>query len=115
MLHELTKHGASDVVPGAGRDVESAASSNKRGKLRRWRREKVVKQSALGMLLQPVGVALALILIAYALMSLGTTFYRSYQRHLEHTVAVHADKSILDIFFPDQSLPSDPVDLVIKD
>ncbi len=80
-----------------------------------WRREKVVKQSALGMMLRPIGVSLALILSAYALMSLGVTFWRSYQSHLDHTAAVHADKSVLDIFFGDLSLPSDPVDLVIKD
>jgi hypothetical protein len=80
-----------------------------------WRREKVVKQSALGILLRPIGVSLALILSAYALMSLGVTFWRSYQSHLDHTAAVHGDKSVLDIFFGDLSLPSDPVDLVIKD
>jgi len=82
---------------------------------RGWRREKVVKHSALGMLLQPIGVSLALILSAYALLSLGTTFYRSYQSHLDHTASVHADRSILDIFFGDQSMPSDAVDLVVKD
>ena len=54
-------------------------------------------------------------LSAYALLSLGTTFYRSYQRHLVQTAAVHADNSILDIFFGDSSLPADPVDLVVKD
>ncbi len=80
-----------------------------------WRREKVVKQSALGMMLRPIGVSLALILSAYALMSLGVTFWRSYQSHLDHSAPVHADKSVLDIFFGDLSLPSDPVDLVIKD
>ena len=48
-------------------------------------------------------------------LSLGTTFYRSYQRHLDHTAPVHADNSVLDIFFGDQSLPPDAVDLVIKD
>ena len=35
------------------------------------------------------------------IVSLGTTFYRSYQRHLDHTAAVHADNSVLDIFFGD--------------
>ena len=64
---------------------------------------------------EAVGIALALILSAYALMSLGTTFYRCYQRHLDHTAAMHEDKSVLDIFFPDQTLPSDAVDLVVKD
>jgi hypothetical protein len=82
---------------------------------RKWRREKVVKQSALGMVLKPIGIALALVLSAYALVSLGTTFYRSYQRHLVQTAPVHAGNSILDIFFGNSSLPVDPVDLVVKD
>src|SRR5262249_48962603 len=73
------------------------------------------KESWLGMLLKPVGISLALILCTYALFSLGITFYRSYQNHLEHTAPVHGDKSILDIIFPDTSLPADPVDLVVKD
>lgn len=75
---------------------------------RRWRREKVVKQSALGMVLKPIGISLALVLSAYALLSLGTTFWRSYHRHLDQTAAVHADKSILDIFFGNSSLPRIP-------
>jgi hypothetical protein len=84
---------------------------------RSWfsRREKVVKESALGALLKPIGICLALVLSAYALVSLGTTFYRSYQRHLDHTAAVHPDKSVFDVFFGDSSLPADPVDLVVKD
>jgi hypothetical protein len=108
-----------DALAQAGEVGRKTPARTKRagGKIKRgwgWR-EKVVKQSALGMLLQPIGVSLALILSAYALLSLGTTFWRSYQSHLDHTTAVHADRSILDIFFGDQSLPSDPVDLVIKD
>ena len=54
-------------------------------------------------------------LCTYALLSLGTTFYRSYQRHLDHSAAVHPDKSVLDIFLGDQSLPPDAVDLIVKD
>jgi hypothetical protein len=80
-----------------------------------WRREKVVKESALGALLKPIGICLALVLSAYALVSLGTTFYRSYQRHVDHTAAVHPDRSVFDVFFGESSLPADPVDLVVKD
>jgi hypothetical protein len=80
-----------------------------------WRREKVVKESALGALLKPIGVSLALILSAYALLSLGTTFWRSYQSHLDHTGPVHSDQSFLDIFLGNSSLPPDAVDLVVKD
>lgn len=82
---------------------------------RSWRREKVAKQSTLGMLLRPVGISVGLILCAYALFSLGTTFWRSYQSHLDHAAPVHADNSILDIFFGDSTLPKDPVELVVKD
>ena len=60
-------------------------------------REKVVRPSALGMLLRPIGISVGVVLIAYALLSLGTTFYRSYYRHLDHTAPVHADNSVLDI------------------
>ncbi len=80
-----------------------------------WSREKIVKHSALGALLRPIGVSVALVLSAYALVSLGTTFYRSYERHLDHTAPTHADKSVFDIFFGDASLPADAVDLVVKD
>ena len=81
----------------------------------RGRREKVVRPSALGMFLRPVGMAIGVALIAYAIVSLGTTFYRSYYRHLDHTAAVHPDKSVFDVFFGDKTLPPDAVDLVIKD
>jgi hypothetical protein len=78
-------------------------------------RETVVRPSALGMLLRPIGIAVGIVLCVYAIVSLGTTFYRSYQRHLDYTAPVHADNSVLDIFFGDKSLPPDAVDLVIKD
>jgi hypothetical protein len=103
------RFGAVTQPPG----TELAAPKPKR--TRRARREKVVKESALGALLKPIGISLALVLSAYALLSLGTTFWRSYQRHLDHTAAVHADNSVLDILFGTSDLPSDPVDLVVKD
>ena len=82
---------------------------------RRFRREKIVKESALGALLKPIGISIALVLSAYALLSLGTTFWRSYQNHLDHAAPVHADSSVLDILFGASNLPTDPVDLVVKD
>ena len=82
---------------------------------RRFRREKIVKESALGALLKPIGISIALVLSAYALLSLGTTFWRSYQNHLDHAAPVHADNSVLDILFGASNLPADPVDLVVKD
>lgn len=78
-------------------------------------KQKVVKPSALGMLLKPIGMAIGIVLIAYALLSLGTTFYRSYMRHIDHTAAVHPDGSVFDIFLPSRTLPPDAVDLVVKD
>jgi hypothetical protein len=86
-----------------------------RPRLRRFRRDKVIKESAFGALLKPIGISLALVLSAYALLSLGTTFWRSYQRHVDHTAPVHADKSVLDILLGTSNLPADPIDLVVKD
>jgi hypothetical protein len=121
MLHDMPKsEGAAVIVP-LEEAVNSAASRGNRklrtrGAGRDWfRREKVVKQSWLGMLLQPIGFAIALLLCAYALLSLGVTFWRSYQSHFEYTAAVHPDRSILGIVLGESSLPADPVDLVIKD
>ena len=82
---------------------------------RRLRREKIVKESAWGALLKPIGISIALVLSAYALLSIGTTFYRSYQRHADHTAPVHTDSSVLDIILGTSNLPADPVDLVVKD
>ena len=77
---------------------------------------KIVKPSAaLGMLLRPIGIAVAAVLSVYAIVSLGTTFYRSYYRHLDHAAAGHPDQSVFDVFFGTKSLPKDAVDLVIKD
>jgi hypothetical protein len=119
MLHDMPKpHGAALVANPENAIGDVAQESRKPAKAtREWfaRREKVVKPSALGMLLKPIGISVAVVLLAYALVSLGTTFYRSYYRHLDHTAAVHPDKSVLDIFFPDRSLPPDAVDLIIKD
>jgi hypothetical protein len=121
MLHNMTN--STSLVASAEDALGHAARPPRRKTLavakpaprRKWRREKIVKRSAFGMLLKPIGIALALVLSTYALLSLGTTFYRSYQRHFDQTAPVHADNSILDIFFGDSSLPADPVDLVVKD
>jgi hypothetical protein len=96
-------------------DEPARPRSTKLARRSRASRETVVRPSALGMLLRPIGIAVAAVLCIYALLSLGTTFYRSYQNHLDHGAAVHPDKSVLDIFLGDQSLPPDAVDLVVKD
>lgn len=77
-------------------------------------RVKVKKYGPLGAFLRPVGWGVAFLLCAYGLVSLGSTFWRSYQRHQDYTVAAHEDGSIFDIFF-ESSLPKDAVDLVVKD
>ena len=99
------------AIPSGGKKVRAARPP----RTRRVRREKVVAESALGALLKPIGIWLALVLSAYALLSFGTTFWRSYQRHLDHRAVVHADHSVLDILFGTSDLPADPVDLVVKD
>ena len=103
------QHGAVDHPP--AKKIRSVAAPRPR----RFRREKIVKESTLGALLKPIGISIALVLSAYALLSLGTTFWRSYQRHIDHSAAVHADNSVLDILLGTSNLPADPVDLVVKD
>jgi hypothetical protein len=122
MLDDLPKAAGTSLVAEPGDQFEAAGlppakKTRSVATLRpgRFRREKVVKESAFGALLKPIGISLALVLSAYALLSLGTTFYRSYQRHVDHTAAVHADNSVLDIRFGTSNLPADPVDLVVKD
>lgn len=122
MLDDMPRGDSTALMTGAGDSLGDVAllrgkklAAPKREPRHRLAREKVVKQSALGMLLKPIGVALALVLSTYALLSLGTTFWRSYQRHLDHTAPVHADGSAFDILFGDVNLPPDAVDLVVKD
>jgi hypothetical protein len=120
MLHDLPKGQGAALVARSEDDIAEfveprSGALTKRERRSRAGRVKIVKPSALGMLLRPIGIAVAVVLSAYALLSLGTTFYRSYYRHLDQTAAVHPDKSVLDIFFGDKSLPPDAVDLVIKD
>ena len=107
--HRIGGFGAVDHPP--AKKTRSIATPRPR----RFRREKIVKESTLGALLKPIGISIALVLSAYALLSLGTTFWRSYQRHIDHSAAVHADNSVLDILFGASNLPADPVDLVVKD
>jgi hypothetical protein len=120
-MDDMPQSHSSALVAQAEADVADLVDEPaRRGRSKLARRSRVVKEtvvrpSALGMLLRPIGIAIGAVLIVYALLSLGTTFFRSYQSHLDHSVAVHPDKSVLDIFFGDQSLPPDAVDLVVKD
>jgi hypothetical protein len=72
------------------------------------------KLGPVGAFLRPLGISFALLLAAYGLVSLGTTFWRSYQRHHDYTTAVHQDRSVFDVFVR-RSLPEDSVDLVVRD
>src|SRR6478752_10875154 len=120
MLNDMRKCEGTSLVTRSGAGVGAVAipsggkkvAAIKPNRPRRARRKKVVKESAL---LKPIGISLALVLSAYALLSLGTTFWRSYQRHLDHSLPVHADNSVFDILFGTSDLPPDPVDLVVKD
>jgi hypothetical protein len=120
MLDDMPKASGTSLVAGANYQFEADLPSEQKSSVasprpRRLRRERVVKQGALGALLRPVGIALALVLSTYALLSIGTTFWRSYQRHLDHTAPVHTDQSVLDILLGTSNLPTDPVDLVVKE
>jgi hypothetical protein len=121
MLHDMPKSQGVALVAhpedAVGEFVGEVPAKRPATSRRGWfaRREKVVRPSAVGMLLEPIGISIAVVLSTYALVSLGTTFYRSYDRHLDQTAAVHPDKSVLDVFFPDRSLPPDAVDLIVKD
>src|SRR5262245_26006297 len=113
MLDDMPKTPGAALIPHSDDLIEAAdpPPAKRRGRFlsRRERpaRVKVVKPSALGMLLKPIGIAVAAILSVYAIVSLGTTFYRSYYRHLDHTAAVHPDQSVFDIFLGTKSLPKD--------
>ena len=77
-------------------------------------RVKVKKYGPVAAFLRPVGLSVALLLAAYGMVSLGTTFWRSYERHQDYTTAAHEDRSVLDIWLG-SDLPKDAVDLVVRD
>ena len=74
----------------------------------------VKKTGALGTFLRPIGIVVALLLAGYGLVSIGSTFWRSYQRHAEYTSPTHADRSIFDILVRKQ-VKDDEVALLIRD
>ncbi len=100
--------------PGAASGSGAVAASKEQPPARARTRVKVKKVGPLGAFLRPVGWGVAFLLCAYGLVSLGSTFWRSYQRHQDYSVAAHEDRSIFDIFFQ-SSLPVDAVDLVVRE
>ncbi len=60
-------------------------------------RIKVKKYGFLGAFLRPIGVAIASLIMVWGGLSIGTSYYRSYQRHLEYSKATHSDDSYLAV------------------
>lgn len=98
-------------------DLEPASETHpaKAERERRPRSPKVKKLGPIAAFLRPLGIGVALLLCAYGLASLGSTFWRSYQRHLDYTTAAHKDQSVFDVIIGRSSLPEDAVDLVVRD
>jgi hypothetical protein len=57
----------------------------------------VKKYGFMGALLRPIGLAVALIILGWGAMTIGTNYYRSYQRHLEYAKTSHDDRSYLRV------------------
>ena len=60
-------------------------------------RIKVKKYGFLGAFLRPIGIAIAVLLLGWGTLMIGTTYYRSYQRHVEYSKTTHSDKSYLSV------------------
>ena len=73
------------------------------------------RPSALGMLLKPIGIALGVVLSPMRFCRSAPPSIAAISAISITARAVHADNSVLDIFFGDESLPPDAVDLVVKD
>lgn len=103
------------VEAGGGAPAETASDSvAKRSERLAPGNVTVRKYGPVGAFLRPVGIAVALLLCGYGAVSLGSTFWRSYERHQDYTTASHEDRSVFDIFFK-SSLPDDAVELVVRD
>ena len=78
MLHDMPKSRSTALVADPEDAVGAVAGSHaggppaKTSRPSRAPRVKIVKQGALGALLRPIGISIALILSAYAIVSLGT-------------------------------------------
>lgn len=102
-----------EVVKSGGRG-KVAARNRMPARKRNRTNTKIRKLGPVAAFVRPIGVTVALMLAAYGLASLGTTFWRSYQRHQDYTASTHPDRSIFEIFVK-PSLPKDAVDLVVRD
>ena len=57
----------------------------------------VRKYGFLGAFLRPIGIAIGLLLFGWGTLSIGTNYYRSYQRHVEYAKTTHSDDSYLTV------------------
>lgn len=108
---------SSNDVVGAGQGLparEGGDSVSRRSERSTPTKVKVRKYGPVAAFVRPIGIGVALLLCAYGAVSLGSTFWRSWQRHQDYTVANHQDRSVFDIFFK-SSLPEDAVELVVRD
>ncbi len=60
-------------------------------------RIRVKKYGFLGAFLRPIGIAIALLLLGWGSLSIGSNWMRGYQRHLEYAKATHRDDSYLTV------------------
>ena len=58
---------------------------------------KIKKYGFLGAFLRPIGIAIGVFLLGLGTLSIGTTYYRSYQRHVEYSKTTHSDDSYLTV------------------
>lgn len=76
----------------------------------------VIKKTGIfAAIFRPIGLAIGLLVAVYGIVTLGTTYWRSYNRHLAHVMPVHFDKSIIEIFSPKPKIPADQLELLIRD
>ncbi len=89
MSRDLTPMSAQDWTPLQGEVLPPVAA--------RPTRMKVKKYGFLGAFLRPIGVAIALLILGVGSLSIGTSYYRSYQRHVEFSKVTHSDDSYLTV------------------
>ena len=58
-------------------------------------RIKIKKYGFLGAFLRPIGIALGVLILGWGILSIGTNYMRSYQRHVEYSKTTHRDDSYL--------------------
>lgn len=81
------------MQPLQGEIIEPTRSSPATGP----RKVVIKKYGFLGAFLRPIGIVLALLVLCWGLLSMGTSYYRGYQRHLAYSKDVHADQTYLEV------------------